>query len=952
MQARIDTWIIPELPRQTHQISKPRETFEREGPLISLVVPVGWSIRIRKVQAIHGSTRSFLTKVSTLQIKTWVFLVSSSWLLLYVSGEVLTAHEESHACRYCWGAAHIADEEESAKPGNRKYAPDRLVDMVHIKLEVTPDFRQRTVTGTASFRFVPLGKPLETLRLDGVNLDIRNVQGSVEIADYVSTAEDLKITFRKPIPVGQGATVSVEYSAEPRRGLYFRTPELGYPAVDTHLFTQGEPQTSSHWFPCHDYPNERCSTEIICTVPADMTVLSNGVLVSEKVTGNLKTVHWSQEKPHVAYLVSLVAGYFSKFEDTSASVPLAFYSQPSVAEYAKNSFGDTASIMTFFESEIGVAFPWDKYYQVTVRDFMFGGMENTSVTTLAHRTIVPDSMENVNAMRVRTLDAHEMAHQWFGDLVTCKDWSQLWLNEGFATYYSYLYEEHKCGHEALLYRLYQDAKNKILVRSKDRRPIVYRQYNHPFEQFDYRAYPKGSWVLHMLRSQLGEKLYRKCIRVYLEKHALTSVTTPDLIKVLEETSGRSLDQFFDQWVFHARQPSLKVKYRWLTEDRLAHVTVEQTHKVDDDVLMFEIPTKLRFYVGEKVVDHDIHISERKHDFYVSLPEKPTIVRFDPDYTVLADVTFKKADKLLLAQLKNQKDVIGRILAIHELGKRGTIEAVKGLGAVLKKDSYFGVQVEAAQALAKIDREEALAPLEKGLGTRDARVRMAVVEAIGKRYSPEARELLLRVAQREKNPAIASAAIQSLGKYRETTVQQALLAALKEDSFRNMLTVAAVSALAKQKDASLYVEVMDALKQKEAGFLTYDLQDCLKDLGSACRYMEDSQAVSTNDKGQVEQFLSGYLGHPKRSLRLAAIEALGNLGDSRSLALLESLTDPDSNDPMAVAAGKAVKQIAKSAPLVPRELSELREVVGELQDESQKLRQELDEIRSRMEAKAN
>ena len=786
----------------------------------------------------------------------------------------------------------------------------------------------------------------------GVNLAIRNVQGSVEIADFVSTAEDLKITFRKPIPVGQGASVEVEYLAEPRRGLYFRTPELGYPAVDTHLFTQGEPQTSSHWFPCHDYPNERCSTEILCTVPADMTVLSNGVLVSEKVSGDLKTVHWSQEKPHVAYLVSLVAGYFSKLEDTSASVPLAFYSQPSAAEHAQNSFGDTASIMKFFESEIGVAFPWDKYYQVTVRDFMFGGMENTSVTTLAHRTLTPSSMENVNEVRVRSLDAHEMAHQWFGDFVTCKDWSQLWLNEGFATYYSYLYEGHKAGRDALLYRLYFDAQNKILVRKKDRRPIVYRRYNLPLEQFDYRAYPKGSWVLHMLRSQLGDELFRKCIRRYLEKHALTSVTTPDLIKVLEETSGRSLEKFFDQWVYHARQPSLKVKYQWLAEDKLAHVTVEQTHKVDDDVLLFEIPTKLRFHVGGQVIDREIEISEKKHDFYVSLPEKPTIVRFDPEYTVLADVEFKKADKLLLAQLENPKDVIGRVLAVKKLGKRGTIKAVNALGAVLKEDAYYGVQVEAAQALAKMDRAEALEQLKKGLVTKDARVRIAVVEAIGKRYSPQAKQLLLRVAQGEKNPAIAAAAVRGLGKYREKRVQGALLAALKENSFRNMLSVAAFSAIAKQKDASLYGELMVALKQKEAGFLTRDLQDCLKNLGSACRYMEDSQSASSDSKGRVEQFLSGYLGHPKRSLRLAAIEALGNLGDSRSLALLESLTDPDSRDPMAVAAGKAVKRIAKSAPLVPRELSELREVVGELQDEGKKLRQEVDEMRSQREAKPN
>ena len=227
--------------------------------------------------------------------------------------------------------------------------------------------------------------------------------------------------------------------------------------------------------------------------------------------------------------------------------------------------------MAFFEEEIGMNFPWVKYDQVTIVDFTAGGMENTSLTTLTHRTIFSEATENLRT--TRRLDAHEMAHQWFGDYVTCKDWSHLWLNEGFATYYTHLYEGHKFGRDAMLYGLYRDAQNAILPQKNDTKPIVFNAYKNPMDQFDYRAYPKGSWVLHMLRSQLGPDLYRKCIKAYLEKHALTSVVSDDLRQVIEEHSGQSLDRFFDQWVYSPRHPDLRISYKWLPKQNLAKVTV-------------------------------------------------------------------------------------------------------------------------------------------------------------------------------------------------------------------------------------------------------------------------------------------------------------------------------------------------------------------------------------------
>ncbi len=799
------------------------------------------------------------------------------WVLAIFSSRLVA--EEQHICRYCSAALHLREiDDEDDAPDSRKYAPARYIDLLHLKLDVTPDFKRRTVAGTATLDFVPIAKPLSELQLDAVDLDVTAVRGSVPVADFTVTREHLTVTFAKPLAAGQRCSLEIDYSAEPHEGLYFRTPELGYPAEDTHLFTQGEPQLGRHWFPCHDYPNERSTTEIICHVPAGMTVLSNGRLLGEAVADGMKTVHWRQEKPHVSYLITLVAGYFAKLEDLDREVPLAFYVQPSVAQHAANSFRDTADIMQFYNQEIGVPFPWHKYFQVTVHDFQFGGMENTSMTTLAHRTIFTAATENVRSGR--KLDAHEMAHQWFGDLVTCKDWSQIWLNEGFATYYSHLYEGHKFGRDALLYGLFYDANEKVFPEHEDRRPIIYNRYDNPIEQFDFRAYPKGSWVLHMLRSQLGETLYRDVIRTYLERHAFTSVTTPDLVKVIEELSGRSFDRFFDQWVYHPRHPSLEIEYEWLAEQKLAHVTVQQTQEVDDEVLLFEFPTRLRFWVGEQAVDHPIEINREKQDFFVKLPAQPTIVRFDPEYTVLADVEFEKSDKLLLAQLKNERDMIGRILAVHALAERETKTTLAAVGKALRDDPFFGVRMQAAQTLGEVKKAEAFAELRRSISASDARVRLAVVEAIGKSFSRAAQQTLIQIVQQEKNSAVAAEAIRSLGKYRSGAAQKAVHKQLDSISFRNELAVAAIEATGMQKEPAWSEIVMRALVAREAEFTSWGLSVGLKALAESGRHIENPRG-----RKNVEQFLRHYIEHPKKQVRVAAVEALGELGDSRSLAVL-------------------------------------------------------------------
>ena len=273
-------------------------------------------------------------------------------------------------------------------------------------------------------------------------------------------------------------------------------------------------------------------------------------------------------------------------------------------------------------------------------------MENTSLTILTDHTLFTDATEN---LRESTgLVAHELAHQWFGDFVTCKDWSHLWLNEGFATYYDALYAGHKDGRDMFLYQMIGNAKG-VLGQANDTNAIVRRDFGNPEEQFGFHAYPKGSWILHMLRSQLGEDLYRRCVKTYLERHAFGNVTTEDLNKVIEELSGRSFDQFFNQYVYHAHHPELAVNYSWDERAKLARLSIAQVQKLSDDVLLFNVPLPVRFKSKSgAIVERTLEVKDKSEDFYVPLSEAPEIVRIDPNLTVLAKVTFAPPTAMLHA----------------------------------------------------------------------------------------------------------------------------------------------------------------------------------------------------------------------------------------------------------------------------------------------------------------
>jgi aminopeptidase N len=847
------------------------------------------------------------------------------------------ASSGAHEHLYC-GRQHalLAPADSSA---HRKYAPDRAIDVLHLALDVTPDFKERSVRGEATLRFKPNAKALQELSLDGVELAVESVVASEKVAAFQVTDKNVIVTFAEPIPAGQETTLTIKYSVRPRKGLYFRTPEMGYKPEDMHLWTQGEPIEGRHWYPSFDSPNEKFTSEITCRVPSGMVVLSNGKLMSEEkqAGSDLVAVRWLQDKPHVNYLICLVAGHLKKVEDKYKDIPLAFYTPASQVEQAMNSFKETKEIMEFFEKEIGVAYPWAKYYQVCVDDFSMGGMENTSLTVLTDRTLHTPEFETLRSSQ--GLIAHELAHQWFGDLVTCKDWANLWLNEGFASYYDLLYDNHKRGRDYFLYDLYQSAKG-IIGQADQTNAVVRRDYNEPEQQFGYQVYPKGAWVLHMLRSQLGEDLYRRCIKTYLERHQYDVVVTEDLNAVFEEFSGRSFDQFFDQWVYHASQPDIAASYSWDEKAKLAKISIEQKQKLSEDVLLFNFPLTIRFKSKAGPVDRNITVKEKAEDFYFPLTDAPEVVRIDPDLTLLAKVTFSPPTAMLNAQLADTSDTLGRLMAAEQFGSKKDRGATGKLKDVLNKDSFYGVRVAASQALRSINSDEAYDALLASAKQSDARVRKQVAADISSFYRERSQVHAQDVVEHEKNPDIRAQALTALGSYHKPEVGETLRKYLRSDSYKNVLADAAINGMRAQGDPQHIPPLMAALRENESRFTSAGFARGIETLAYLSRHEKD--------KEDVREFLLSLVNHKKQRVQLAVLSALGTLNDPKAISVVEKFASDTVQSPERTAAEKALTALRENRP-ASAELGSLRGEVLNLQKENRDLRKELDELKKKVDA---
>ena len=761
-----------------------------------------------------------------------------------------------------------------ARPGSKpSYAPDQSFDAQHILLEIGLDFPRKTVHGRCTTTFRTIVDGAKEIRFDAADMKILSV--TLEPGRRLPVVhKDEKLTVRLPSACreDQTVTVAIEYRlVDPMAGVYFVSPDRAYPKKPVQVWTHGEAEESRYWFPCFDAPHDKAVTEMLATVPRDFFALSNGALiaVSEDKAKRTKTYHWKQSIPHSPYLVTLVAGEFSEIRDDWDGLPVLYYCEPGREEDTKRAFGKTPKMLEFFSDKIGVRYPYEKYAQIAVADFVMGGMEHTTATTQTDRVLM-----DARAYPEFTADwlvSHELAHQWFGDLLTCKEWSHAWLNESFATYFEALFTEHDLGEQEFQYEMWEKLRSYLDEDSKVyRRAIVTNVYKKPDDLFDRHLYEKGSLVLHMLRHLLGDGLWWKSIHHYVATYQGQAVETADLINSIQIATGRNFRRFFDQWVYGSGHPDYLVNYWWDAEKKTAHVRVMQRGGAT-----FAVPAELEFQTPRGPRKFTEKIEEKKHEFKYRFDREPLDFRFDPRRGILKTAEVVKPWRMWVRQLETDPNPVGRSLAAKEVAKVATEESVAALSQAFRKEKFWGAAKEIAVALGSTRLETARRFLIASLGAKHPKVRRGVVEALSHFKDPETVSRLERVFAGDRSYFVSAEAVRSLAESQTPRAEAAVRRALRKPSWNDTIAATAVSAMSKAPDASSLRVFRESVRYgKPLAVRGAAVQALSRAARSFPELFADLIAVAEERPGRIKN---------------AAISALGNLKDPRAIPVLEKIS---------------------------------------------------------------
>lgn len=772
-------------------------------------------------------------------------------------------------------------------PGARpRYAPDRLCDIHHIKIAIELDFETRSMRGTCSLTLAPIADGLRHVTLDAVDMTIEGVKWHGDALDFSHDGEKLRIDLGRTAEAGEVIVLDVSYHGTPRRGLYFIGPDAGYPDKPVQAWTQGQDEDSRYWFPCFDSPHEKATSEVIATVPAHFFALSNGTLIADDITGDRRTFHWRFDVPHSCYLVSLAAGELSEVSDAWEDIAVTYYVAPGREEQARRVCGRTPEMLALFSRLFGVRYPYEKYAQVFVADFIFGGMENTTATTLTDVVLLDERAALDFRAEMEDLVAHELAHQWFGDLITCRSWSEGWLNEGFATYAEYLWREHADSEDAAGLILDEWAEDYFHEdASRYRRTVANNTYDVPTDIFDSHLYEKGGRILHMLRRVLGDDGFFRAIEHYLGKHRTGSVETRDLARAVEEATGKVLDWFFDQWIVRgAGHPELAVKIGWNADTACAQVTVTQTQKVDATTPLFRLPAKVRFRIGGRDVDFDLDITDAHHVATFPLAAEPSQAIFDPGKHILAKVDTDKSVALWIGELASATTSLDRIHAARALGRRGGARAEAALAQSLNEDAFWGVRAAAALALGELRTDTALDALIAAVrDTEHPKARRQVVRALGAfRKSERAADALVALIDRgDPSCFVEAEACLALGRTRDPRAAKVLREVLDRDAFMDVIRQHAYRGFAELADDDAIPVLMNAAAY---GRSSYGRRAAVGALASIARGRRDRAARDIRERAEE------LCRDPDFRVQSAAIEALATIGDPAAIAGLSTFAD--------------------------------------------------------------
>ncbi len=865
------------------------------------------------------------------------------------------------------------------------YNPDRPGQVEHIFLDLNLDIPNKSYNGTCTIKLKPIRNYIDRLTLDAVNLNIQSVQvdNTPQTFDYDGSL--LQIELSSPTQIGNSITIAIAYSVEkPQRGIYFISPTEHYPNKPTQVWTQGEDEDSRFWFPCFDYPGQLATSEIRVRVPKPFIAISNGELIHTDEDGDYKIFHWYQKQIHPSYLMTLAVGDFAEIQDEWHGKPVTYYVEKGREEDARRSMGKTPRMIEFFSEKYGYEYAFPKYAQVCVDDFIFGGMENTSTTLLTDRCLL-DERAALDNRNTESLVAHELAHQWFGDLVVIKHWSHAWIKEGMASYSEVMWTESEYGAEDAAYYRLLEARNYLAEdSSRYRRPIVTHVYREAIELYDRHLYEKGACVYHMIRAELGEDLFWQAIHTFVQDNAHKTVETVDLLRAIEKATGRNMLFLFDQYVYRGGHPDFKVAYSWDGDSKLAKVTITQTGAQEGknglSSELFDLKIPIAFGYTQESGDTSqesgvrsqeqgaqraeeknqskiknpkskiftVRVNEAQQSFYFPLEEKPLFISFDAGNNILKTVFLEYPLPELKAQLQFDPDPISRIYAAEALAKKGGLEAVKALSTALQSDRFWGVRVEVAKQLAEIKLDQAFDELVTSLQDENALVRRAVVEGIASIKTHKSYQALKPIVENgDPSYYVEAAAARAIGSIaavnlNDIATEQEILNLLKSvleqrEGWNEVVRSGAIAGLSQLKTSPAALDLI--LEYTRLGISQALRLAAIRALGAI------STGQTSINLERILERLTELSGETFFLTQVSVVVALGQMETPKAIGILQALADQTPDGRVRRMAEEAVQRVQKNAGS-DSSVKQLREELEQVKKVNQELKSRLETLEAK------
>ncbi len=679
----------------------------------------------------------------------------------------------------------------------------RLNDIIHTKLDVSFDWTKQYMYGKATITAKPYFYPTSTLELDARGMEIKEVS---LIADAVKKPltykyenDIIKIQLDKEYKNTEQYIVFIDYISKPNelkkhggslaitddKGLYFINPDGKEKNKPRQIWTQGETQSSSVWFPTIDRPNERMTQEIYITVNKKFVTLSNGELVSSFDNGDsTRTDYWKMELPHAPYLAMMAIGEFAIVKDKWHDKEVNYYLEKEYEPYAKAIFGHTPEMIEFFSTKLGVPFQWNKYSQIIVRDYVSGAMENTTATL--HGEFLQRTDRELLDKTYEDVISHELFHQWFGDLVTCESWSNVPLNESFATYGEYLWQEYKYGLDAADAHSQESRQGYLSEATHKKVNLIRFQYDDKEDMFDAHSYNKGGQVLHMLRKYVGDDAFFASLKLYLETNKFNPVEIHDLRLAFEKVTGEDLNWFFNQWCLSPGHPELIIKTNYDAESKKQKVQIRQVQDLSKSVL-FKLPMYIDLYINGKVERNKITVTKADQTFEFDAAVQPDLVNVDAEKQLLCTKNETKSMKEWAFQYNHAPLYLDRHEAFTALAKNAKDSVATQIIISALHDKFWGIRKNAINALKNI---------RSG-------------------HEKEVKELVVALAQKDEKSAVRSDAIDYLAiNYKDNDLQELYKNSLNDKAYSVLGSALAAISKANPTDAMSLAKQYENEKSNE------------------------------------------------------------------------------------------------------------------------------------------